>query len=345
MERILKHGALGQLADRIRSVSSIVLTTHSGPDGDGLGSLVAMRRTLEDRGVRTFCLLPDPLASRYRFLDPDGRLHPLAEAPPEELVRPWELALVLDTHQWEMLCGVGEWLKGSGIPTLFLDHHPSSEPARAEVFGDADAAATGELVYRLLREELGWPITPEAAESLYVAISFDTNSFKYIRGNPTSLRIAADLITLGADTNRVYRSLFASNPLGKARLLGWVLSSMAFECHGSLAYVLIPRQVVEEMRLDRDDLRDCITHLLEIEGVEVAATLKEVAEGEIKISLRSKGTFPIGTVAARMGGGGHALAAGYDVRGTLPEAWAALRAVLLEVCQGTDRPCEGPPRP
>jgi bifunctional oligoribonuclease and PAP phosphatase NrnA len=320
------------LASALMSARSVILSTHAGPDGDGLGSLVAVGRALEAQGARVLRVISDPLPSRYRFLDPEAQIRTVKELTEAEQGHGWDLVLILDTHQWEMLGSAKDWLKERELPTFFLDHHPQSCEGRKEVFGDCDATATGELVYRLLRYYLGWSITQEVAEALYVAISFDTNSFKYIRSNPAALSIAADLVTRGVDTNWIYRNLFASNSQAKARLLGWVLSSAAFECEGRLAYVLVPHQVVKELCLERDEMRDCITHLLEIKGVEVAVTVKEMSPGEVQISLRSKGTWPINGVARQLGGGGHPLAAGCDFNGSMAAAWEALRTPLFQLC-------------
>ncbi len=319
------------LARRILAARTFFLTTHAWPDGDGIGSLVALGRSLEIHGHDVTMVLPDPLPNRYRFLDPKGTIHSWAEAQEGLADRSWDLAIILDTHQKDMLGPMGDWLLAPGRPALFLDHHPQEPPGRPEVHGDPDAVATGELVYRLIHHQLGWSIPPEVAEPLYVAISFDTNSFKYIRSNPASLLIAADLVTRGVDTNRIYRHLFASNSREKARLLGWVLSSVQFEFDGRLAYIKIPHQIVRELHLERDELRDSITHILEIQGVEVAATLKEMDPKEIKISLRSKGECAINQVANRLGGGGHPLAAGCDFNGTIEEAWSALRTSLADI--------------
>jgi bifunctional oligoribonuclease and PAP phosphatase NrnA len=204
---------------------------------------------------------------------------------------------------------------------------------RPDVYGDAAAASTGELVYRLLHQNLGWSITASVAEAIYISISFDTNSFKHIRSNPASLVIAADLVTRGVDTNRVYRHLFGSNSPSKARLLGWVLSSVQFDCGGRLAWVGIPHRLVGELRLERDEMRDSICHILEIDGVEVAATLKEVEPGKIQVSLRSKGACPINGVAAALGGGGHPMAAGCDLPGSCEEVWARLHPLLARLAE------------
>lgn len=319
------------LAERIRGSRNILLTTHAGPDGDGLGCIAALGETLEAQGHRVLRLLPDPLPSKYAFLDPKGQFKPIATARAEAEATPWDLALVLDTHQPGMIREVGEWLKGRGIPTLFLDHHPIEGPARTDVHGSCDAVATGVLVFDLVVRDLEWPLSPFAAEALYISISFDTNSFKYIRSSPTSLEVGAELLRRGVDSTRVYRHLFASNPRRKAKLLGWVLTECDFLCDGQLAFVLVPYRLVEEMKLERDDLRDSVNHILEIEGVEIAATLKETDPGEIKVSLRSKGTYTINGVAAQFGGGGHALAAGCEFSGSLEEAWSKLSAPLCHI--------------
>ncbi len=329
----MQGSRLKELARRISRSSSVMLTTHLGPDGDGVGSTMALGEALEQHGIAVCRLLPEPLPRRYRFLDPHGLAIPVGEAKERVGETRWELGLVLDTHQWEMLGLAGDWLRAHATETVFLDHHPQGPAARSEVYGNADAASTGELVYRLLHQNLGWSITGSVAEALYSAISFDTNSFKHIRSNPSSLAIAADLVTRGVDTNRVYRHLFGSNSQAKARLLGWVLSSVQFDCGGGLAWVCIPHRLVGELGLERDEMRDSITSILEIEGVEVAATLKEMDPGKIQISLRSKGTYPINGAAAALGGGGHPMAAGCDVPGSCESAWERLHPLLVRLLE------------
>ena len=324
------NGNLKELADRLNNAQSVILTTHSGPDGDGLGCVAALGQALEAQGKRVLCVLPDPLPDRYRFLDPQRRFRPFHDLDPSERDGSWDFALVIDTHQWALLRDVATWLQNAPMPTAFLDHHPMDEE-RDDVYGSIDAVAAGMLVYEILTRHLAWPITPEIAEAIYISLSFDTNSFKYLRSQSQPLDVAAALVEAGVDTTRVYRNLFASNPLRKARILGWVLSKMTFECEGRLGWVAIPFDQIDQLQAERDDLRDCITHILEIEGVEVAACLKEVAPGEVKISLRSKGTYPINGIAMWMNGGGHTLAAGCEHDGTLDDAWNTLAPALRDL--------------
>lgn len=328
----MHESRLKELAACVKGARSVLLTTHVGPDGDGVGSTMALGDALEEHGVSVARLLPEPLPRRYRFLDPRGTITHPAEAQARLGDACWDLGLVLDTHQWEMLGDVEEWMRSRTAETVFLDHHPQGAD-RTDVYGDADAASTGELVYRLLHENLKWPLTAEVAEALYVSISFDTNSFKHIRSNPTSLLIAADLVSHGVDTNRVYRHLFGSNTQAKARFLGWVLSSVKFDCGGRLAWVTIPHHLVGELGLERDEMRDSICHILEISGVEVAATVKEMERGEVQVSLRSKGACAVNGVAAALGGGGHPMAAGCDLTGSSEEAWAQLHPLLMRLLE------------
>ncbi len=319
------------LADTLRTARSVLLTTHACPDGDGIGSVTAMRSILDARQMNSCVLLPDPVPRRYSFLDPEERVRH-ARMPERDwvpLIEGSDLVLVLDTHQWDMLGCLAGPLRSAGLPALFLDHHPAPPGGLPGVLSDPDAASTGELVYRLAHDVLGWEIPLPAAEAIYISISSDTNSFKYIRSNENSLVIAADLVRRGVDTNLVYRNLFASNSHGKARLLGYVLSAIEFDWDGRIASAKIPYRLVHDLALEQDEMRDCIQHILEIRNVEVAAVLKECHPGEIKISLRSKGACSISEVAAELGGGGHPLASGVDLEGSLDEAWDRLRPHLV----------------
>jgi phosphoesterase RecJ-like protein len=223
---------------------------------------------------------------------------------------------------------VGELIREEKIPALFLDHHPVRDAAREDVYGDCDSSSTGELVYRLLENDLRLPIDAQIGECIYASIAFDTHSFRYVRNSPSPHLVAADLLSRGVDANRVYRHLFASNPIGKIRLLGRILSSIHIEEEGRLAWVTLPLSWIREHGVSEDDLRDVVNHLLEVSGVEIAVMLKETDPGTVKVSLRSKGRIEIHGIAQRLGGGGHPFAAGTTLSGGLD---AAREQVLCEV--------------
>jgi phosphoesterase RecJ-like protein len=306
-----------KLAARILGARRILLSTHKDPDGDGIGALLALARALRANGVQVEPLLPDDCPARFRFLDVDGLLRVLPkDADRISNDRP-DLALILDTHQWALLGRVGELIQKDGIPTVFLDHHPVRDGGRTDVYGDCDVSSTGELVYRLLVDDLHLPIDTQIGECIYASIAFDTHSFRYVRNSPTPHLVAAELLARGVDAGRVYRHLFASNPVGKIRLLGRILSTVELQEEGRLAIAGLPLAWIREHDVCDDDLRDVVNHLLEVNGVEVAVMLREVDSNVIRISFRSKGRIEIHEAAQRLGGGGHPFAAGAALPGNL----------------------------
>lgn len=308
------------LAERIRAAHRILMSTHQDPDGDGVGAILALGRALEADGKEIDLLLPNRCPHRFRFLDEQDRLACLAEGADDLGVPRPDLALIVDTHRWSLLGRIGELIQKQEIPTLFLDHHPVRDPDRRDVYGDPNASSSGEVVYHLLTEELGLPIDKKIGECLYASIAFDTHSFRYIRNSPSPHRVAAELLTLGIDANWVYRHLFASNPIGKMRLMGKLMSSVQIGESGQLAWVTLPSEWIREFGVCADDVHDVVNFLLELDGIEVAILLKEVAPSRVKISLRSKGKVKINGVAQALGGGGHPFAAGASLAHDLDQS-------------------------
>jgi phosphoesterase RecJ-like protein len=298
------------LADRIRTADRILMSTHQDPDGDGIGAILALAEALQADGKKVDVMLPDPCPERFRFLDKHRWLRCVAtDAVDIGCPRP-DLALIIDTHRWSLLGHIGELIRSMRVDTLFLDHHPIHHQQHTDVFDHPHASSAGEIVYTLLRDHLRLPIDKRIAECLYASIAFDTHSFRYIRNSPSPHRVAADLLARGVDANWVYRHLFASNPIGKMRLMGKLMAAVRIEQEGLLAWVSLPSNLIREHGVCVDDMRDVVNCLLELDGIEVAVMLKEVEAGTIKVSLRSKGKVQIHEVAQRLGGGGHPYAAG-----------------------------------
>jgi bifunctional oligoribonuclease and PAP phosphatase NrnA len=338
-----------KLAERIRSAHRILLSTHREPDGDGIGSILALGMALRDSGHEVFPVLTDPCPERFRFLDRTGMLHVLRKnagdlagaIAPDGTPNaaggspPVDLALIVDTNQWGLLGRLGDLLRTSGVPTVFFDHHPVNGSDRSDVFGDPDASSTGELAFRLLRM-LGLSIDAKIALCLYTSIAYDTHSFRYVRNSPSPHLIAAEMLSHGVDATHVYRHLFASNPLPKMKILGRILREIRIEHDGKLAWAEVPYDWIQGSGVSIDDLRDTVNYILEVDGVEVALLLKEVDGGEVRISLRSKGRIQIHEVARRMGGGGHQFAAGATVHGSVERARESVLALLDKVLGEAD---------
>jgi phosphoesterase RecJ-like protein len=329
---------LNPLATELLAAESVLLATHSAPDGDGIGCQLALLRTLEQLGKSVVVVSAGEIPPRFRFLSGAERMlnwDVLSEADRAVALRNTALVLVVDTHEFHMLGPLGQALQEAGTATLFLDHHPVTGAARPEIFCNPEASSAGEVCWHLIRH-LGTAVAPETATCLYTAIAYDTNSFKYLRRRAETHLVAAELVQLGADTDQVYRHVFASNPPGKLVLLGEVLRSFRTEEDGRIAWAAIDLDLVKRTGATPDDLRDLIAPLLGIQGVEIGLTFKERRNGMYKVSLRSKGRFAIDTVAARLGGGGHRYASGAYVEGPLDRARAQVLQLLHDLLHEQD---------
>lgn len=330
----------GRLVEQLGQARRLLLTTHECPDGDGIGCLLALDQALRARGAETELITPGEVPSNFLFLPGAERIRDGAAMEASEvatLAASVDLILVIDTHSLDLLGSLGAPLGEAGRTLLFLDHHPLSRPGGEGVFCDPRASSTGELAWAVVRA-LGVEIPPEIATCLYSAIAYDTNSFKYLRGRAETHAIAAELVRLGADSDAVYRHIFASNRPGKLRLLGEVFRQTRFTEGGRIAWVRIAHALTVDAAATRDDLRAAITHLLEVDGVEIAVSFLEVDSGSCRVSLRSMGRYPVSPVAQQLGGGGHRLAAGVCLRIPVDEAVPRVIAMLRELLAGEPRP-------
>jgi phosphoesterase RecJ-like protein len=335
---------IDDLSERLRQACRVLLTTHQTPDGDGIGCQLALLLALETP-ERTAVIVNDgEIPPHFDFLPGSDRTfdwNRLDPARRSAALAGVDLALAVDTHAWAMLGTVGEALREAAIPTVFVDHHPILDGSNPNVFCDPEASSAGEVCWRLI-QHLGGPVGPDAATCLYAAIAYDTNSFKYLRGRSEPHRAAAALIAHGADTDAIYRHVFASNSAGKVAFLSELLHSIERCEDGRVAWVVISRALVDQTGVTRDDLRDAVTQLLEIEGVEVAVMFHEREDTSYKVSLRSKGNYPVSQVACRLAGGGHLFAAGANSDGPLDTLQRRVFDLVHELMQEPLRPTSAP---
>ncbi|CAN5338610.1 MAG: bifunctional oligoribonuclease/PAP phosphatase NrnA [Gemmatimonadetes bacterium] len=300
--RALLHGA-----------KRIVLTTHVQPDGDGIGSEVALAAHLQALGRQVTILNPHPTPRRFRFLEPEPPIVPFEQSVAESLLDRADLLVVLDISVPERLGRIEPIVRKLDLPTAVIDHHAG--PSRIDGFDyrDAGAAATGEIIYRLLVE---WEaeITPGIATALYAAIAYDTGGFRHENTNARIHEIAAELFRLEADMRAVHHNLFESTSLATLRLLGRIFSDFKLSAGGRIAWVVLPRKLMDEVAAETEDVEGVTEALRAIEGVVVAILFKEIGDGATKVSFRSIGSVDVNRFARRFGGGGHRNAAGAFVR-------------------------------
>ena len=307
----------------------ICLTTHVNPDGDGIGSEVALVHILRAHGIEAIITNPTPTPERFAFLFADLPGVDRSGQGVKELRRA-DAILVLDISDLGRLGNLAETVRERGVPVGCVDHHASAgEMPPGPRFVDPTAAATGELVFLLARER-GWDVPPAAAHALYVALVTDTGGFRFANTRPRTLRVASELLAIGVDPEQVYLDVYANAPAGRPRLLAEALQTLVVEEPIGLAWVTVPPGAMERHHVGPDDLDGVVEHARSIRGIRLAILFREMSGGRVKASLRSVGAVDVAVLAARFGGGGHARAAGVAMPGSLAEVQATLLAAARE---------------
>ena len=301
----------------------VCLTTHVNPDGDGLGSEAGLVHLLRSRGVDAVITNPTATPPRFGFLFEDlPGVDRTGEAIKE--LRRSDLIIVLDISDFGRLGMLGETVRDRGVPVACVDHHVGMGllPAGPRYL-DANAAATGELIFELALAN-SWALSQEAARGLYVALLTDTGGFRFSNTRPRTLRVAAELLETGVDPEEIYLEVYARAPEGRPRLFAEALQTLVVEPQHGLAWVTVPPGAIERLGVSSDDLDGVVEFPRSIEGVRMALLFREVSRGRVKVSLRSVGDVDVAAFAREFGGGGHTKAAGLALPGTLADVQATV---------------------
>jgi phosphoesterase RecJ-like protein len=299
-----------ELSHRILQHDQMILTTHVNPDPDGIGSIVALGRALQQIGKTVHIVIEQPLWHKYRYLDPDQSIKSLDKFLDEFLKQPLKgdleafLLIVVDTHK----------LTRTGINTghafrnmkhvIYIDHHPhNAEDQTEQHFIDAKAAATGEMVATLI-STLGVPFDDVMALNLYTSILVDTNVFRYPSVTGNTHRLIADFLDHGIPSHTAYNLINGAKKLTNMHLLGHILKNTQVGPLGLVAWIWIQEIDLRDYNSDLEDTHAYINNLLALEGVRVACMFRQDGP-RLKLSLRSHGDIDVGEMAAQIGGGGH----------------------------------------
>lgn len=305
--------------DLVRRHQRFVLTTHVRPDGDGLGSMLALADVLEapplSKSVRM--TVASVLPSRYDFLDPSHRIRRFE--PPGDAYRDSDAAIVLDTGTWNQLGDFGIFLRTLPVQKIVIDHHLTQDDLGAVRLVDATAEATGRLVFEAIAA-LGGPIPASAAHAMFVALAMDTGWFRHGNTTPATFTLAADLLRAGARATEAYDCLFEQSTLGRLKLMGLVLSRLQVTNRGRVAHTEILRDDYETTGALPQDSEDLVNYTRSLAGVEVGLFFMEQPRGGVKVSFRSRQRIDVARLAEQFGGGGHRLASGAILDTTLDEA-------------------------
>lgn len=308
---------IDQVLKEIQRRDAFLLTSHARPDGDAIGSLLALYQMLRHLGKTARMVMSDPVPLIYNGLPHaqaiEHRSTVPAEAPDVTII------LECDSIQRTRLQGL------EGRFLINIDHHSSAREFGHLNWIDEKACAVAEMVYRLARAA-GVTITPEMATCLYTAVLTDTGSFCFAGTNTHTFEIALELVRNGAKPVEIAHSVYFSNPTSKMRLLGAALSNLHRE--GALAYMHISVSEMERSGGLDEDCEGIVNYALSIDGVEVALFFRELPDGRYRVSLRSKGRVNVAALAELFGGGGHSCASGCAVAGPLA---ASLEAILAQL--------------
>lgn len=298
-----------RVLDELRSAERFLLTTHEGPDGDALGSLLAMHQLLEQMGKDSVMFLAAkefPLPVEYRFIALTDVFH---EAPADVVDR---VLVFLDCGNIDRM--PAEFLQRDGAHILNLDHHHDNTRFGSVNLVDTEASCTAEIVFDLAKR-LGAEITPEIAAALYVGLITDTGMFMYENTRPASHRMAAELIEAGVDVNDIYRRLYERVPAEKLALVARALSKIERYDEQRIAITYVGVDDYEASGGGEDMTEGIIDFLRSLDGTAVAAMIRDKADDgrtARKVSLRSTdGTVDVSAIARVHGGGGHRRAAGF----------------------------------
>jgi phosphoesterase RecJ-like protein len=317
------------LVDLVNRRQRFLLTTHVRPDGDGLGSMLALAEVLERRGKQVRMVIASTFPPRYHFLDPEKRVAHFA--PPSDFWSNAEAVVILDTGTWNQLGNFGPFLRSLPAEKLVIDHHQTQDDLGAVRLVDTSAEATGRLVFEAVRA-LGGPLTERAAANLFVALAMDTGWFRHSNTTRASFALAAELVAAGARPEALYEQLYENNTLPRLKLTGLVLDRLQLTHGGRVAYSEIRLGDYEATGSVPQDSEDLINYTRSLAGVEVGLFFMEQPRGGVKVSFRSRARVDVARVAEQFGGGGHQRASGATLDATLDEARTrVLRAVAAEL--------------
>ncbi len=319
--------------DFINHKNSLLITTHVHPDGDAIGSQLALAGYLDQLGKKVLLFNCDPTPKFFKFLDPQKRIKTFDASQHASAIRSCDGAVVVDISDWARLSKVGVEIKENQIPVACVDHHIPTDLTAEVTVSDTRVSSTGELLYEFFIN-VDAQFDAAMVDALYTSILTDTGSFRFSNTTPRTHEIAADLIARGARFQEIYRNVYENDSKNRARLRGRLMADINFECGDRLAWFALTRELIKKSGVEMWETEGFSELPRSIENVEISLMFTEGQNGTTKISFRSKGHLPVNQLAAGLGGGGHKFAAGATVKQnietTIPQVLQAAKKLFAE---------------
>jgi phosphoesterase RecJ-like protein len=299
------------IAEEIRKSRTIAVLSHVRPDGDAIGSQLALTLSLSGLGKTVDAWNEDGLPQAFSFLSKSE----LVTLPPKD-AKTFDLVIALDTATRDRLGTPLQAIKQADC-WINIDHHASNPSYGALNYLDLTAPATGQIVFELIQEQ-GYPLNVEIAEALFVAISTDTGSFRYRNTSAHTFEIVAELVRQGVDVARISHCLYESQPKRRVLLLHELLRNAHFYANDQIGTMALTLEKKKQLGIQPADTDGLIDVVRSIETVLVAILFEELENNRVRVSMRSKNTdIDVNKICGEFGGGGHPLAAGTRIRGSL----------------------------
>ena len=302
----------------LESRDDFLILTHRRPDGDTLGSASVLCLGLRQLGKKASILENPEITEKY------AHLH---KGLTQETAQEGQTLVCVDTAAPGMIQENGAALLQR--IALRIDHHGSATSFTPEELVDPSAGATGDIIYDTLME-MGVTLDKAMAEALYTAVSTDTGCFRYANTNAHSYQVAAACAQAGGDLHTINQQIFDTNSLARLRLQGWIVENLRLFRNGSLAVCALPKAVEQKLGVTEDDMENISGFPRSIQGVQMAATLRETEAGTVKVSVRALPGYDAAAVCQAFGGGGHKGAAGASLNMTLEEAAEAVTQKMMK---------------
>ena len=316
MKKLTRAEAAAFLAENDR----FSIITHCGPDGDTVGSAAGLCLGLRQLGKTAYVLENSQVPEKYQYLL-SGLTKPDAET--------GDTLITVDVATPSMISDDSAHLAEK--IDLRIDHHSSDTPFAQKELVDSTAAACSEIVWELL-QPLGVKMETPLANALFTAVSTDTGCFRYANTSSRSFALASACAAVSPDIFKISQALFDTTTLGRLRLQSWVLEHMRTLCDGKIVVCGIPANIQELLNLTDEDMGNLSGFLRSIEGVKIAATVRQDNEGHTGISVRAVPGYDAAAICEQFGGGGHKGAAGASMENvTLEEAVQKLMAAMPEI--------------
>ncbi len=320
--------SLKKFCEGLKKQKSFLLASHVNPEGDAIGSIIAVESILKRLGKKAQIVCEDTFPERLHCLRYEGKWNLYKDVRDKNLE--FDALVVADCPTLERIGKVKDLLHPD-TAIFNIDHHISNTEFGTYNYVKPQAAACGEVIYEIM-QELNMPVTQDEARALYVSLSTDTGSFKYSNTSVKAHNIAAELIKTGIDIDRINEELYATYSLNKIQLYSRLLAKVETAFSGQVAWVTMNRNDLKESGGTYEDTEGFIDFLKYLKEVKVAFFISEMSDGETKVSFRSKENYDVNQVATAFGGGGHKKASGATIRMSLQ---GAVKAIMAEIQKQT----------